>query len=154
MKRTAAITVAVTALLFLCASCVRSGTNSPSGDQTRHAGTYTLFALDYFGDMVAADTFDMEAELVLGEDGKGSMTVNGETADFSGWSANGNAISIVSGRDTLTAEVNGGILILDLEDGIMCYYASEGADTSGISYMTRDEYIEKAANDRIAMQNG
>lgn len=136
MKRFLVMALAAAALLTLCACGARS-------ELAPYAGEYTLFAYDIDG--YVREAAEMSSVLTLKKNGTGRMTINGDTASITSWEVDGNALALTSGADTLTGTVEDGIIVLDLGEGIW-FYAADGADTSGVAVMSREEYFSALAD--------
>ena len=123
----------IAALLCACA---------PSAQYEAYSGDYTLFAVETEGYIVEADFFDMSSVITLKANGKGYMTVNDEGGDIEEFSIDGDKITMKSGLSDLEGTISDGIMILDFGDDIVCYYALEGADVSGIEVLSFDDLLD------------
>ncbi|MBR5969390.1 MAG: sel1 repeat family protein [Lachnospiraceae bacterium] len=105
-----------------------------------NAGEYTLFAMQVYGINVESKALEMESVLTLNEGGKGYMTINEDGGDVEKWEAKDGSIHIKSGVSLMEGTIEDGIITLDMGDGVIAFYAKEGADTSGIEVLSGEEY--------------
>ena len=136
MKNISGCVRIVVLFVLLCLLCACKGENALS----EYAGSYTLFAYDYEG--YALESGDMTSEISLKQNGRGKMTMNGETGSFDEWTIDGESISLRSGEDEIVGTIRDGVLTLDFGDGTILYYARQGADTSGVAVLSAEEYYE------------
>ena len=120
------------------------------------SGTYTAFAETVAGYTV--ETMELESVLTLDKDGTGYMTMNEDEGPVTEWTVEKGALSITTGGELMTGTVEEGIIKIDLEDGYALYYAAEGADTSSVDYMSKEEFagiVENQTDDAVkeAMQD-
>ena len=136
MRRLAAILISI---LLLVQPVMAS---APAAEDVRKAnqGIYGLFAVTFEGYVVEAT--DLTSVLGLFEDGSGFFTVNNDGRAVDEWSLEGDNISIKTDEEMLTGTLMDGIIAIDYKEGGTFYYAKEGADTSGIPVMTKEEFTE------------
>lgn len=133
-KRFAALVLAFFLLTALCAC------GAPAATQDDVTGTYTIFAYTVEGYVV--EPSDMQSELTLKKDGTGHLSINGQGGPITEWTAENGSLRVVSGGQTMTGTVKNGVAVLDYGEGNIAYYAKEGADTSAIEVLTREQLRE------------
>lgn len=125
------------------------------------AGEYPLYAVESEGLIIGAADMEMNASLILNEDGTGGMTMDDDYNAFESWSAADGIVSILADGETATGTIENGVIKLELETDFYGYFCKEGADTSGIAVMSMDDLLKlysseetTAANDDTAEESG
>ncbi len=127
-------------------------------------GTYTMFAMFNEGYTVRTDALGMSYVLVLTEDGKGSMTMDGDTMGVAEWTPINQAATMMDGNaaesvitvllddeSKCTCAVRKGILELDVMGNgeMFLLYAQEGADYSAYAPLSMEEFLRKKKEDEF-----
>lgn len=136
MRRLAAILIS----MLLLVQPVMASAPAAEGAEKAGQGIYGLFAVTFEGYVVEAT--DITSVLGLFEDGSGFFTVNNDGRAVDEWSVDGDQITVKTDEETLSGTLTDGIIALNYKDGGTFYYAAEGADTSGIPVMTKEEFTE------------
>ena len=110
-------------------------------------GAYELFAVENMGALVHSADLEMFSSINLAAGGTGSMSYGEETMNITSWTEDGGKMTVtMADGGSAGASVQAGVIRLDINGTgeMLLYYAREGADTSGYSPMTMEEY--KATN--------
>ena len=119
-------------------------------------GTYNLFAAGTEGYLTEPVVVGFDSsELTLNEDGTGSITLNGTSGDIPSWTATEDGYITIETQSSqeYSGTVNNGVMLLDI-DGVVLYYAQDGADTSSYTIMSEDEFIAAGGQAAIMVKNG
>ena len=133
------------ALLMICQCAVAANAEA--------ANEYTVFAVKYGGYTVVPDAIGLTSALTLGADQQGKMDFAGDSMDITKWTLEGEAFSLeMADGSTASGILRNGALELDLygDGSLLLYYAAPGADLSGYTVMSAEEFFEQYAADQAA----
>ena len=125
----------------------QQGANTQAPAELPIEGAYELFAVENMGALVYSADLEMFSTMNLAAGGTGSMSYGEETMNITSWTEDGGKMTVtMADGGSAGASVQAGIIRLDINGTgeMLLYYAREGADTSGYSPMTMEEY--KATN--------
>lgn len=112
-------------------------------------GVYTDFGakVDQYGDYILGTDGLANTSITLNEDGTGRYVDDGDEYEIDSWSVDGTALTLTLEGETLTGEIENGIIIL-YYDTMTGYYAKPDADISGYDLLSQEEYqkITSSAN--------
>ncbi len=109
-------------------------------------GEYAVFAVQIDRSLVYSADLEFASTLLLAANGTGSMSQNDETMDITAWTADRESFAITMADGSSAAgKVHSGVIELDIYGNgyMILFYAKEGADISGYTPMTLEEYRAK-----------
>ena len=135
--------------LAACGSASSSAAASSSEEPAIEdiAGTYDLYACDYAEYTILASAVyeDETIQVVLNEDGTGSLVYDEDITEITEWTFDGETVRISSSGTDEAVECpysNGVIIIDEPTSGLKMYFANESADVSSIEAMDYDQFME------------
>ena len=79
--------------------------------------------------------------VVLDADGTGALDWGADNrGPISAWTAEGETVEIRAGISVMNGTVKDGVMLLDLEDGLVLCFVKDGADTSAMERITTEQY--------------
>lgn len=147
-----ALILALTALISLCA-CTSADSESDTAtsvsDTVDAAGTYTYYAHILDGHYVYLSELEGRTT-TLNADGSGALDWGDDNkGPISEWTIDGENVVIKAGVAEMNATLKDGILTIDMDNDTMpisLVCIKEGADTSSIPVMTKEEYAAMFAD--------
>ena len=124
-----AISAILAIVLILGIAACDSGGNGGNGSDDPNQGVWIAYTVDLMGMVVEVDeVFSSGATIELKRNGNCTITFDNESEDAK-WTLSGNALTIEDGSDSITGTIEGNILTLVVEDGLMTItYYKEGTD--------------------------
>lgn len=139
MKQVKNILTGVLALAMLTALCACGGTVEETAEAV--LGTYTGFGLYLDQRYVLEDTLSTYT-VTLDEGGTGYLDWGEDNqGPISSWSLTEDEIVIEAGVSTIQGTVSDGIMVLDLEDGIVMCFARSEDDMAKLDVITMEDYL-------------
>ena len=110
---------------------------TPESEALIITGDYTLFALSYADQLVAADAMELFSTLTLAENG-GSLTIGAEQGRVLDWEVRDGQLTLHSTLGSFSGTVADGVAVLTSDGETRLYYAAPCADLSAYSPLDRD----------------
>ena len=147
MKQTLALLVALTLVLALCACSPQT-----VDGRSAAAGKYTFYSAYMDGFYVALDEFAGQT-VTLDSDGTGYLDWGEDNqGPISEWTIDGEALVLKAGVSVMDATLKDGVMIIELDDGFRFCFVSDTADTSGMTTITKEEYLAEVYGAETADQ--